>query len=352
LNQADKTLVGLQRWLEVSGYQKSTFFPDMPVFYQYAPDWLQHSNSVSFVIITTLPVGSGVNSLISLLKQEFDDCLIFFKKNKKNFSRAASFQAFFGLIGSDISAELKSHFLSSKPPSSSYIGSHIPILMDATTGETIYFAKNSPTASSSGLISPLDKFIHLTFQTPLVPPIPIDSSLLSLVEILRQKTPRQRDRLDHQFAKKSLGDLQNMSNQLLFQGKMRISNDWHKELLFHTYLEEFLLRLELSKEIGLERNLTLTSLLSRDVFFEDLYKDLEAVFLKNFNKSFRLQVWLDDINRIRKELVDSGYVVCKGICNNCGEIELDKNLRCPNGRFHQIKEKYFFDRSELSNLTQ
>lgn len=323
----------------------------MPVFYQYTPDWLQHPNSVSFVIITKLPEGSGVNSLSSLLKQQFDHCLIFFKKNKKNFSRAASFQAFFILIGSDISVETKDHFLRNKPASFSYTGSHIPVLMDPTTGETMYFAKNSPTASSSGLISPLDKFIHLTFQTPLAPPMSIDPPLISLMNLLRQRTSRQRDELDHHFAKKSLGDLQNTSNQLLFQGKMRIANEWHKELLFHTYLEEFLLRLELSKEIGFERNLTLSSLLSRDVFFEDLYKDLEAVFLKNFNKSFRLQVWLDDINRIRKELVDSGYAVCRGICINCGEIELDKNLRCPNGRFHQIKDKYFFDRSELSNLT-
>lgn len=269
MNQTEKAFNVLQSWLEVSGYQKSTFISEMPVFYQNAPDWLQHPNSVSFIIITTLPEGSGVNSLISLLKQQFDQCLIFFKKNKKNFSRAASFQAFFGLIGTDTSAELKSHFLINKPPSSSYIGSHVPVLLDPITGETTYFSKNSPTASSSGLISPLDKFIHLTFQTPLAPPIAIDSFLLSLVEILRQKTPRQSDRVDHRFSKKSLGDLQNTSNLLLFQGKMKNTNDWHKELLFHTYLEEFLLRLELSKEIGLDRNLSLASLLSRDDFFED-----------------------------------------------------------------------------------
>jgi len=341
----------LDRWLALLNFRAGKINENKQIFYLPTSNVLKNRRSATIILKDEIPKNSDLGIFTQHSKCLFDLASDFYKKNKREFKESTSFIALIIFISTSFNEDVWNHFLNNKPGSKSYSGTYIPVLVNLTDRTLAYFTSGNISESQRSIVNPLDNQLNLLFQIPMNPPAEIKEPIIQIINFLRQPKLKSNTNGIENLDSMTFGELKRISNQFLFDGLMQTDGQFSLKLLYSTYIDEVFIILESKKEIPATTNFSLQSLLSVDNFVLDLATSFESSFMNAFNKVVYSGTSMDEIQTIRKRLIEQGHAIAVAECKQCGKwVKLNHNLICPNSRFHKTGREVFFDTSEEPSI--
>lgn len=337
----------IEKWLLFNGFEY-TPFQTLKRFYFHDddrdPDILRGANLI--VLGEVDQVSSPVQ--MKLRSDEyFQACLQFFQKQKKRICLATNFTTFLVFPTTTATQDLIKQVITTRPASTSFVGSQFPIVMDLSSNQVHFF---NPSYSRQALSeNKLADQIEFLFHVPLNPPLEISDGITHLVNLLRRSVD-QRRKPSALTKSLQLSEIKWNTRQLYYDGTMRRETDSARKLLYAWYLTEMVNWIKDNTQFtnkGVSDFINWKSFLSLEQFVIDNAEGFGRIMLGSFQQGFDQSQRSITMTKLKKELIKNREIVSYAYCNSCQKVvQLSGEGRCLKGGFHKTNLPTLFEVNE------